>query len=47
MPAPARAGWPALTTSGRGLYLVDSCTAGWGAMVADDGKVVWATLRTG
>jgi anti-sigma regulatory factor (Ser/Thr protein kinase) len=47
MPAPARAGRPALTTSGRGLYLVDSCTAGWGAMVADDGKVVWATLRTG
>jgi anti-sigma regulatory factor (Ser/Thr protein kinase) len=36
----------AALTSGRGLYLVDSCTAGWGAAVASDGKVVWATLRT-
>jgi anti-sigma regulatory factor (Ser/Thr protein kinase)/anti-anti-sigma regulatory factor len=47
MPVPAGAGRPALASGGRGLYLVDSCTAGWGSMVADDGKVVWATLRTG
>jgi anti-sigma regulatory factor (Ser/Thr protein kinase) len=45
MPAPAGSGRPALTTGGRGLYLVESCTAGWGTTVAGDGKIVWATLR--
>jgi anti-sigma regulatory factor (Ser/Thr protein kinase) len=45
MPSSTRSGAPSMATGGRGLYLVDSCTAGWGASVADDGKVVWATLR--
>jgi anti-sigma regulatory factor (Ser/Thr protein kinase) len=39
-------GWPALTTSGRGMHLVESCAAGWGTTVGGDGKIVWAMLRT-
>lgn len=32
-------------SSGRGLGLVDAVSAGWGADLLSDGKVVWAQLR--
>lgn len=31
--------------SGRGLLLVDALASGWGTLVPDAGKVVWATVR--
>jgi hypothetical protein len=37
---------PAEGLKGRGLYLVDVYSGGWGAIGDDRGKVVWATLRT-
>jgi anti-sigma regulatory factor (Ser/Thr protein kinase) len=43
---PSRSDVPALTTSGRGLHLVQACAAGWGTTVGTDGKIVWAALRT-
>jgi anti-sigma regulatory factor (Ser/Thr protein kinase) len=46
MPSRPDPGLPALTTSGRGLHLIESSTAGWGTTVGGDGKIVWATLRT-
>jgi anti-sigma regulatory factor (Ser/Thr protein kinase) len=47
MPPRSVAGFPSLTTSGRGLHLVADSAAGWGTTVAGDGKVVWAALRIG
>lgn len=32
---------------GRGLLLIDAIAAAWGSSPTSDGKVVWATLRTG
>jgi anti-anti-sigma regulatory factor/anti-sigma regulatory factor (Ser/Thr protein kinase) len=32
---------------GRGLLLIDAVAAAWGSSPTPDGKVVWATLRTG
>jgi anti-anti-sigma regulatory factor len=32
---------------GRGLLLIDAIAAAWGSSPTPDGKVVWATLRTG
>lgn len=32
---------------GRGLRLIESVAASWGSVLADTGKVVWATLRIG
>jgi len=34
-------------SSGRGLMLVDATAHSWGWLPCDDGKVVWASLRTG
>lgn len=34
-----------LSTSGRGLHLVDALSAEWGVEVTTDGKTVWADLR--
>jgi anti-anti-sigma regulatory factor/anti-sigma regulatory factor (Ser/Thr protein kinase) len=47
MPTRSGSDWPPLTTRGRGLQLVDSSATAWGTTVADDGKIVWATLSTG
>lgn len=35
-----------LDGSGRGLRLVEAISAGWGAELLADGKVIWAELRT-
>jgi len=32
---------------GRGLRLIEAVAASWGSVLADTGKVVWATLRIG
>jgi len=36
---------PGVTERGRGLLLVDAVALHWGWLPADDGKVVWASLR--
>ncbi|MFI7602430.1 ATP-binding protein [Actinoplanes sp. NPDC049681] len=43
LPRPASAG-PAASLHGRGLLLVNTIAAAWGAMPTRGGKVVWATL---
>jgi anti-sigma regulatory factor (Ser/Thr protein kinase) len=36
----------ALTEGGRGLMITEALSTEWGAMPADDGKTVWAIVRT-
>jgi anti-anti-sigma factor len=38
---------PETGEGGRGLVLIEAMSTGWGVTVTKDGKVVWATLRTG
>lgn len=38
---------PETGEGGRGLLLIDAIAAAWGSSPTTDGKVVWATLRTG
>ncbi|WP_412735451.1 STAS domain-containing protein [Krasilnikovia sp. MM14-A1259] len=47
-PVEPRLGWapPEDPGAGRGLLLVDATAHRWGWHVRDDGKVVWASLRT-
>lgn len=44
--APAVRDYGATATTGRGLRLVDELSSDWGVDVHDNGKTVWALLRT-